>query len=68
MSTPRLGRDPILLFTYRKHRDEEDVTLNRLQEVKSNPKSLNRQPQEVVRVTHKRWSFMRGGRTWKFQL
>ena len=37
------------------------------QEVKNNEKSINRQPENVVAVAYKRWSFMRGSnseKTW----
>ena len=38
-------------------------------EVKNNEKSINRQPENVVAVAYKRWSFMRGSnseKTWCF--
>lgn len=53
---------------YREHRDEDNVSIDCLQEVKNNGNSLNHWPQDVVRVAHRRWSFMRDGRAWKFQL
>ena len=55
------------VFVYSKydsaHRDNkrsENSSTGRLQEVKNKRKSLNRQPQIVVAVAYKRWSFTRG--------
>ena len=55
------------VFVYSKydsaHRDNkrsENSSTGRLQEVKNKRKSLNRQPQIVIAVTYKRWSFTRG--------
>ena len=55
------------VFVYSKydsaHRDNkrsENSSTGRLQEVKNKRKSLNRQPQIVVAVTYKSWSFTRG--------
>ena len=58
------------VFVYSKydsaHRDNkrsENSSSGRLQEVKSNRKSLNRQPQIVVAVAYRRCSFTRGSNT-----
>ena len=55
------------VFVYSKydsaHRDNkrsENSSSGRLQEVKNKRKSLNRQPQILVAVAYKRWSFTRG--------